>query len=96
MENFSQLLLSVEESRTLALTSLIKKLKAEGKDVLAFSAGEPDFNTPQFIKDAAIKSINENFTRYTNNEGYPDLIKAIIKKFQSDNNLIFNAENILV
>ena len=96
MKQLSNLISSVEESRTLAITSLIKKLKAEGKNVLSFSAGEPDFPTPDFIKEAAIKAINNNFTYYTANEGYPDLIKTIIKKFKEDNGLEFNPENILV
>ena len=96
MKQLSDLVSSIEESRTLAITSLIKKLKAEGKNVLSFSAGEPDFNTPGFIKEAAIKAINNNFTTYTPNEGYPDLIKTIIKKFKEDNGLEFNPENILV
>jgi len=96
LKPLSNLISSVEESRTLAITSLIKKLKAEGKNVLSFSAGEPDFPTPDFIKEAAIKAINNNFTYYTANEGYPDLIKTIIKKFKEDNGLEFNPENILV
>ena len=96
MKPLSSLISSVEESRTLAISSLIKKLKAEGKDVLSFSAGEPDFPTPGFIKEAAIKAINNNFTYYTANEGYPDLVKTIIKKFKEDNGLEFNPENILV
>ena len=96
MKPLSNLISSVEESRTLAISSLIKKLKAEGKNVLSFSAGEPDFPTPGFIKEAAIKAINNNFTYYTANEGYPDLIKAIIKKFKEDNGLQLNSENILV
>ena len=96
MNNYSELVSSIEESRTMAISSLIKKLKAEGKDVLSFSAGEPDFPTPEFIKEAAIKAINDNFTRYTPNEGYPVLINAIVKKFENENNLQFNAGNILV
>ena len=96
MKPLSGLISSVEESRTLAITSLIKKLKAEGKNVLSFSAGEPDFPTPDFIKEAAIKAINNNFTYYTPNEGYPDLVKTIIKKFKEDNGLEFNPENIIV
>lgn len=96
MNNFSSLVSKVEESRTLSITALIKKLKAEGEDVLSFSAGEPDFDTPQFVKDAAIKAIQNNFTKYTSNEGTPELIKAIIAKFERDNELMFNPENILV
>ncbi|MFA4923953.1 MAG: pyridoxal phosphate-dependent aminotransferase, partial [Ignavibacteriaceae bacterium] len=86
----------VEESKTMALSALIKKLKTEGKDVLSFSAGEPDFDTPEFIKKAAIKAIHNNFTRYTANEGDPELLKAIIEKFAKDNDLHFEPNNILV
>ncbi len=96
MQKYSNLISSIEESKTLAITALSKKLKAEGKDVLGFSAGEPDFATPGYIKDAAIKAINNNFTKYTANEGYPDLIKAVITKFKKDNELEFEAKNILV
>jgi aspartate aminotransferase len=96
VSKYSELISSIEESRTLAITSLIKKLKAEGKNVLSFSAGEPDFPTPAYIKDAAIKAINDNFTKYTPNEGYPALINAIIKKFADDNGLNFEAKNIIV
>lgn len=92
----SDVISSVEESKTLAVTGLIKKLKAEGKDVLSFSAGEPDFPTPQFIKDAAIKAINENYTYYTANEGSPPLINAIVNKFSNENDLHFESKNILV
>jgi aspartate aminotransferase len=96
LNNFSKIVASVEESRTLSITALIKKLKSEGKDVLSFSAGEPDFNTPDYIKTAAIEAINKNFTRYTANEGSPDLVKAIIKKFKEDNELVYEPANILV
>jgi aspartate aminotransferase len=96
LKPLSDLVSSIQESKTLAITSLIKKLKAEGKNVLSFSAGEPDFPTPDFIKEAAIKAINNNFTYYTPNEGYPDLVKTIIKKFKEDNGLEFNPENIIV
>ncbi len=94
--SLSELLLNVEESRTMALSALIKKLKAEGNDVLSFSAGEPDFDTPEFIKKAAVKAIHGNFTRYTANEGYPALLKAIVDKFEKDNDLHFEQKNILV
>ena len=96
MNRYSELISSIEESRTMAISSLIKKLEAEGKNVLSFSAGEPDFPTPEFIKQAAIKAINDNFTRYTANEGYPALINAIIKKFSEENDLEFKPQNILV
>ena len=96
MSSLSELLLHVEESRTMALSGLIKKLKEEGNDVLSFSAGEPDFDTPEFIKKAAIKAIHGNFTRYTANEGDPTLLKAIVDKFAKDNDLHFEQKNILV
>jgi aspartate aminotransferase len=96
LNGYSELISSIEESRTMAISSLVKKLQAEGKNVLSFSAGEPDFPTPEFIKQAAIKAINENFTRYTANEGYAPLIKAIIEKFSKENGLEFKPQNILV
>ncbi|MHB1688679.1 MAG: pyridoxal phosphate-dependent aminotransferase [Ignavibacteriaceae bacterium] len=96
MSNYSELISTVEESKTLAISSLVKKLKSEGKNVLSFSAGEPDFPTPDYIKKAAIKAINDNFTKYTANEGYPQLIKAIVEKFSKENNLNFKPENIIV
>jgi aspartate aminotransferase len=94
--NLSKIVSSVEESKTLSITALTKKLKSEGKNVLSFSAGEPDFPTPDNIKQAAINAIHQNFTRYTPNEGYPDLIKAIINKFAKDNGLEYKPENIIV
>lgn len=96
MNGYSELISSIEESRTMAISSLVKKLKSEGKNVLSFSAGEPDFPTPDFIKQAAIKAINDNFTYYTANEGFPPLLNAIVKKFEKDNNLEFKPQNILV
>jgi len=96
LNGYSELISSIEESRTMAISSLVKKLQSEGKNVLSFSAGEPDFPTPEFIKQAAIKAINENFTRYTANEGYAPLINAIIQKFAKENNLEFKPQNILV
>ncbi len=96
MNKYSKIISSIEESKTMAISSLVKKLKAEGKNVLSFSAGEPDFPTPEFIKQAAIKAINNNFTRYTANEGYPALLNAIVEKFSKDNNLEFKPQNIIV
>lgn len=92
----SELVSRVEGSATLAINALVKKLKAEGKDVLSFSAGETDFPTPANIKKAAIDAINANFTRYTPNQGIPELTDAIIKKFKDENNLVFNSKEILV
>lgn len=96
LKGFSKTASQVSESVTLSITALVKKLISEGKDVLSYSAGEPDFPTPQYIKDAAYKAIQENFTRYTPNKGIPDLLEAIIHKFKTDNGLDYTAANLLV
>ncbi|MBI5216072.1 MAG: pyridoxal phosphate-dependent aminotransferase [Ignavibacteriae bacterium] len=96
MKSCSLKIQQLEESQTLALTSLARKLKEQGVDVLSLTAGEPDFPTPAHIKMAAIQAIEENFTRYTANEGIPQLIKAITQKFEKDNNLVFQPDQIVV
>ncbi len=96
MKSCSLKIQQLEESQTLALTSLARKLKEQGVDVLSLTAGEPDFPTPAHIKMAAIQAIEENFTRYTANEGIPQLIKAITQKFEKDNNLNFQSDQIVV
>ncbi|MBL4592440.1 MAG: pyridoxal phosphate-dependent aminotransferase, partial [Flavobacteriales bacterium] len=92
----SDTLNNLSESQTLAMTRLSRELKAEGKDVISLSIGEPDFDTPQFIKDAAKKAIDENYTHYTPVPGYPELREAISKKFKRDNNLDYTPEQIVV
>lgn len=87
---------NLSESETLAMTRMSRELIAEGKDVISLSIGEPDFDTPQFIKDAAIKAINENYTHYTPVPGYPGLRNAISTKFKRDNNLDYTPEQIVV
>jgi len=87
---------TLSESITIAITTLAGELKAQGKDILSFSAGEPDFGTPQVIKDAAIKAINENYTRYTPVDGYPELREAITYKLKRDNNLEYSIDQIMV
>lgn len=87
---------NLSESETLAMTRMSRELIAKGKDVISLSIGEPDFDTPQFIKDAAIKAINENYTHYTPVPGYPELRKAISTKFKRDNNLDYSPEQIVV
>jgi len=87
---------SVEESQTLALTKQAAQLRARGIDVVSLTAGEPDFNTPEHVKEAAIRAIGENFTHYTANPGIPDLITAIIEKFATKNGLVFSPSQILV
>ena len=96
MSEYSKIIFSIQESKTLAITSLIKKLRAEGKEILSFSAGEPDFNTPEYIKSAAISAINNNQTKYTPVQGTTELIETIVEKFKKENNLLFTNENILV
>ena len=86
---------TLSESITIAITTLAQELKAEGKNILSFSAGEPDFDTPQVIKDAAIQAINEGFTKYTAVDGIPELKKAIANKLQRDNNLVYAPNQII-
>ncbi len=85
----------LSESLTIAISSLARELKASGKDVLSFSAGEPDFDTPQIIKDEAIKAINQGFTKYTAIEGIPELLDAIKDKLQRENNLTYKRGDII-
>ncbi len=87
---------SVVPSATLALTSKAKALKAQGHDVINFAAGEPDFNTPDFINQAAIKAIQEGFTKYTPSIGFLALREAIVRKFKEDNNLRYEVSHIAV
>ena len=83
-------------SPTLAITAKANALKAEGKDVLGFGAGEPDFDTPQHIKDAAIDALNKGFTKYTPSAGIPALKKAIVEKLARDNHLEYGLNNVIV
>jgi aspartate aminotransferase len=87
---------AIKPSPTLAVTARAAKLKAEGRDIIGLGAGEPDFDTPQHIKDAAIAAINAGFTKYTAVGGTPSLKAAIIAKFKRDNNLDYTAKQILV
>lgn len=86
---------TLSESITIAISTLAAELKASGKDVLSFSAGEPDFDTPQVIKDAAIAAINEGFTKYTAVEGIPALKAAIANKLKRDNGLAYTPNQII-
>ena len=79
---------TLSESITIAITTLAQELRAEGKDILSFSAGEPDFDTPQVIKDAAIDAINNGFTKYTAVDGIPSLKAAIANKLERDNEMM--------
>lgn len=92
----SQRISRMEESLTIAMTQKARELKAQGRDVLSFSAGEPDFDTPQVIKDAAIKAINDGKTKYTAVPGIPELQQAIADKLKRDNGLTYAPNQIVV
>ena len=96
MIRFSERLLTMEESATIAMSRKSRELKAQGKDIISLSLGEPDFFTPQFIKDAALEAMNNNFTMYTPVPGYEDLRESIALKFKRDNNLVYTKEQIVV
>lgn len=83
-------------SLTLAITALARDLKAQGRDVLSFSAGEPDFDTPKVVKDAAIAAINSGFSKYTAVAGTPEVLKAIAGKLKRENNLEYKPSDIVV
>jgi len=87
---------TLSESITMAITTLAQELKAEGKDILSFSAGEPDFDTPQVIKDAAIEAINKGYTKYTAVDGISALREAIAIKLKRDNGLTYAPNQIIV
>ena len=92
----SNTLNNLSESETLAMTRLSRELIAEGKDVISLSIGEPDFDTPDFIKAAAKKAIDDNYTHYTPVPGYTELRNAISAKFKRDNNLDYSSDQIVV
>ena len=83
-------------SQTLAMAALARELKAQGKDIISLSLGEPDFNTPDFIKEAAKKAIDENYSQYTPVDGYMELKQAISRKFKRDNLLEYKPSQIVV
>ena len=87
---------AIKPSPTLAVTARAARLKAEGKDIIGLGAGEPDFDTPQHIKEAAIAAINKGFTKYTAVGGTPSLKNAIIAKFKRENGFDYTARQILV
>ncbi len=87
---------ALSTSQTLAMAALARELKAQGKDIISLSLGEPDFNTPDFIKEAAKKAIDENYSTYTPVDGYAELKEAICLKFKRDNNLDYKPANIVV
>lgn len=96
MEKLSERINRLAESATLAMARMSRELKAEGKDVIALSLGEPDFNTPEFIKNAAKEAITNNYSHYTPVPGLDDLRISIANKFKRDNNLNFTKDEIVV
>ncbi|MCG9972173.1 pyridoxal phosphate-dependent aminotransferase [Christiangramia crocea] len=95
-EQLSNRIKSMATSQTLAMAAKARELKEEGKDIIGLSLGEPDFNTPDFIKEAAIQAINDNYNSYTPVDGYVELKDAIINKFKRDNNLTYDRSQIVV
>lgn len=96
MENISQRVASLAISQTLAMSQKSRDLQAQGVDVINLSVGEPDFNTPQHVKDAAIKAIHDNYSHYSPVPGYPELLKAISNKLKRENNLEYGTDQIIV
>ncbi len=87
---------SIKPSQTLAITARAKELRSQGLDIIGLGAGEPDFDTPEHIKEAAIKAIHDGFTKYTAVDGTPSLKQAIIDKFKRDNDLHYEMNQVLV
>ena len=92
----SERILNMATSATLAMAAKARELKGQGKDIISLSLGEPDFNTPDFIKEAAKQAIDDNYNSYTPVDGYAELKKAIIDKFRRDNHLHYTAAQIVV
>lgn len=87
---------TLSESMTIAISTLARELKASGKDVISFSAGEPDFDTPQVIKDAAIEALDKGETKYTAIDGTPEIKQAIVNKLKRDNGLTYEPSDVMV
>ena len=86
----------LKASATLAMAAKARELRAAGKDIIGLSLGEPDFNTPDFIKNAAIQAVNDNYNSYTPVDGYVELKDAIITKFKRDNDLSYESSQKLL
>lgn len=96
MQLLSERILNMATSATLAMAAKARELRGEGKDIIGLSLGEPDFNTPDFIKEAAIQAVNDNYNSYSPVDGYVDLKEAVITKFKRDNNLTYTLPQIVV
>jgi aspartate aminotransferase len=96
MKPLSNRINSLPISQTLAMAAKTRELRSKGKDIIGLSLGEPDFNTPDFIKEAAIQAINDNYNSYTPVNGYEELREAICRKFKRDNQLVYTPNQIVV
>ena len=96
MTHLSDRINKISESQTIAMARKSRELKANGIDIISLSLGEPDFNTPDVIKEAAKKAIDDNFSYYTHVSGYLELREAICKKFKRDNGLDYSPDEIVV
>jgi aspartate aminotransferase len=96
MNNTSERVNRLSESATIAMARKARELKSKGQDIISLSLGEPDFNTPDFIKDAAKEGIDQNYSKYMPVNGYQDLREAISKKFKRDNDIHYNTDQIVV
>ncbi len=96
MDSFVKRMLDVSFSETMKISKLASDMKDEGKDIISLAVGEPDFDTPDFIIEAAYEAMNEGFTHYTQSQGMPKLREAIAEKVRTENDIDFSSENILV
>jgi aspartate aminotransferase len=96
MNPLSDRINNLATSQTLAMAALARELKSQGKDIISLSLGEPDFNTPDFVKEAAKKAIDDNYSSYSPVDGFLEVKEAIVKKFKRDNNLDYKPANIVV
>ncbi len=96
MDFISDSLKKIKPSPTMVITAKARELRAAGEKIISLSAGEPDFDTPEHVKDAAIKAINNGYTKYTNVEGIPELKQAIVNKFKNDNEINYNIDQVIV
>ena len=96
MDFISQSLKKIKPSPTMVISAKARELRAAGEKIISLSAGEPDFDTPEHVKDAAIKAINMGYTKYTNVEGIPELKQAIVNKFKNDNEIDYNIDQVIV
>lgn len=94
--NLAERLSRIEEPQTIKMAKLSRALKAEGKDIIDLSLGEPDFRTPEYIVEAAIQAMKDGYTKYPPVAGYPELRQAIADKFQRDNQLVYKPEEVMV